>query len=121
MKKEVPLSPLTPLHTGPKLPSQRVTPGSHNPDTTVQLMIPTETEKEEMAKPSKEGKNIDPKKLPTYPMELLQMQVAEQMSLVHKVVATLRSMPTGRPGGGGGGDSDPDSSDSHDSNGEPKL
>ena len=90
-------------------------------------MIPAETEKDEMAEPSKGGKDgkdvkecIDPKKLPMDPVALLQMQVAEQMTLVNKVVLTLRSLPTGRPAGGGGGDSDPDSSDSHDSDGEPK-
>ena len=51
----------------------------------------------------KDGKevkeHIDPKKLPTDPVELLQMQVAEQMELVNEVVLTLRSLPTGRPGG----------------------
>ena len=88
-------------------------------------MIPAETEKDEMAEPGKDGKEvkerIDPKKLPTDPVELLQMQVAEQMELVNEVVLTLRSLPTGGPGGGGGGDSDPDSSDSRDSDGEPKA
>ena len=126
MKKEVPLSPLTPLHKGPKLPSLGETPGTHNPDSTVQLMISAETEKDKMAEPSRGGKDgkdrkqIDPKKLPTDPVELLQLQVAEQMSLIHEVVTTLRSMPTGGPGGGGEGDSDPDSSDSRDLEGEPK-
>ena len=85
-------------------------------------MIPAETEKDEMAEPSKgskggkDGKDvkecIDPKKLPTDPVALLQMQVAEQMELVNEVVLTQRSLPTGGPGGGSGGDSDPDSSDS---------
>ena len=91
-------------------------------------MIPVETEKDEMAEPGKGGKDgkevkecINPKKLPTDPMELLQMQVAEQMELINEVVLTLRSLPTGRLGGGGGGDSDPDSSDSWDSDGEPKA
>ena len=94
-------------------------------------MIPAETEKDEMAEPSrgsrggKDGKDvkepIDLKKLPTDPVALLQMQVAEQMKLVNKVVLTLRSLLTGRPGGGGGGDSDPDSSDSWASDGEPKA
>ena len=77
-----------------------------------------------MAEPSRGGKDvkerIDHKKLPTDPLELLQMQVAEQMSLVNKVVLTLRSLPTGRSGGGSGGDSDPDSSDSRDLDGELK-
>ena len=80
-----------------------------------------------MTEPSKGGKGgkdvkerINPKELPTDPMALLQMQVAEQMPLVNEVVLTLRSLPTGGPEGGGGGDSDPDSSDSHDSDGEPK-
>ena len=89
-------------------------------------MIPAETEKGEMAEPGKGGKDgkevkerIDPKKLPTDPVELLQMQVAEQMELINEVVLTLRSLPTGRPGGRDGGDSDPDSSDSQDSDGEP--
>ena len=55
-------------------------------------MIPAETEKDEMAEPSrgsrggKDGKDvkerIDPTKLPTNPVTLLQMQVAEQMELV---------------------------------------
>ena len=128
MKKEVPLSPLTPLHQGQHLPSLVATPGTHNPDSAAQLMIPAETEKEEMAEPSKGGKDgtevkecINPMKLPTDPMALLQMQVAEQMSLVNEVVLTLRSLPTGGPGGGNGGDSDPDSSDSRDSDGEPKT
>ena len=91
-------------------------------------MIPAETEKDEMAEPSKGGKDgkdvkecIDPKKLPTDPVALLQMQVAEQVELVNKVVLTLRSLPTGGPGGGGRGDSDPDSSDSRDLDGEPKA
>ena len=88
-------------------------------------MIPAETEKDEMAEPGKDGKDmkerIDPKKLPTDPVELLQMQVAEQMELVNEVVLTLRSLPTGGPGGGDGGDSDPDSSDSRDSDGECKA
>ena len=82
----------------------------------------------EMAEPSRGSKggkdvkeHIDPTKLPTDPVALLQMQVAEQMELVNKVVLTLRSLPTGGPGGGGGGDSDPDSSDSQDSDGEPKA
>ena len=85
-------------------------------------MIPAETEKDKMAKPSrgskggKDGKDvkehINPKKLPMDPVELLQMQVAEQMELVNEVVLTLRSLPIGGPGDGGGGDSDPDSSDS---------
>ena len=78
-------------------------------------MIPAETEKDKMAEPSrggKDGKRIDHTKLPTDTVELLQIQVAEQMSLVHEVFITLRSLPTGRPGGGGGEDSDPDSSDS---------
>ena len=48
------------------------------------------------------------------------MQVAEQMSLAHEVVMTLCSLPTGGPGGGGGDDSDLDSSDSQDTDGEPK-
>ena len=84
-----------------------------------------------MAEPSKgskggkDGKDvkecIDPKKLPMDPVALLQLQVAEQMELVNEVVLTLRSLPTGRPGGGSGGDSDPDSSDSRDSDGEPKA
>ena len=91
-------------------------------------MIPAETKKDEMAEPGKEGKDgkdvkecIDPKKLATDPIELLQMQVAEQMELVNEVVLTLRSLPTGGPGGRGGGDSDPDSSDSWDLDGEPKA
>ena len=91
-------------------------------------MIPAETEKDEMAESGKGGKDgkevkerIDPKKLPTDPVELLQMQVAEQMELVNEVVLTLRSLPTGGPGGGDGGDSDPDSSDSRDSDGERKA
>ena len=91
-------------------------------------MIPAETEKDEMAEPGKGGKDgkevkehINPKKLPTDPIELLQMQVAEQMELVNKVVLTLGSLPTGGPGGGGRGDSDPDSSNSRDSDGEPKA
>ena len=93
-------------------------------------MIPAETEKEEMAEPSKGGKGSkggkdvmersDPKELPTDPVALLQMQVAEQMTLVKEVVLTLRSLPTGGPGRGGGGDSDSDSSDSCDLDGEPK-
>ena len=128
MKKEVPLSPLTPLHHGQPLLTIVANQGTHNPDSAKQLMIPAETKKEEMAEPSKGGKEgkdvkegIDPKKLPTDPVELLQLQVAEQMSLENEVVLTLRSLPTGRPGGGSGGDSDPDSSDSQDSNGEPKA
>ena len=91
-------------------------------------MIPAETEKDEMAESGKGGKDgkevkerIDPKKLPTDPMELLQMQVAEQMELINEVVLTLRSLPTGGPGGGGGGDSDPDSSNSRDSDREHKA
>ena len=127
MKKEVPLSPLNPLHKGQNLPSLVATPGTHNPDSVTQLMIPAETKKDKMAEPSKGGKGgkdvkecIDPKELPTDPMVLLQMQVAEQMTLVNEVVLTLRSLPMGGPGGGGGGDSDPDSSDSHNSDGEPK-
>ena len=90
-------------------------------------MIPAETEKDNMAKPSrgKDGKEvkdcIDPKKLPTDPLQLLQMQVAEQMKLINEVVQTLRSLPTGRQGGRGGGDSDPDSSNSRDSDREPKA
>ena len=86
-------------------------------------MIPAETEKDEMAAPSKdgkEGKHIDHTKLPADTVELLQMQVAEQMSLAHEVVMTLHSLPTGGPGGGVGDDSDPDSSDSRDTDGEPK-
>ena len=89
-------------------------------------MIPAVTEKDKMAEAGTGGKDgkevkecIDPKKLPTDPMELLQMQVAEQMELVNEVV--LRSLPTGGPGGGDGGDSDPDSSDSRDSDGEHKA
>ena len=84
-----------------------------------------------MAEPSrgskggKDGKDvkerIDPTKLPTDQVTLLQMQVAQQMELVNEVVLTLRSLPTGGPGGRGGGDSDPDSSDSQDSDGEPKT
>ena len=121
MKKEVPLSPLNPLHRGHNLSSLVATPGTHNPDSATQLMIPAETEKDEMAEPSKGSKggkdgkdvkkHIDPKKLPMDPVALLQLQVAEQMELVNEVVLTLRSLPTGGPGGGGG-DSDPDSSDS---------
>ena len=91
-------------------------------------MIPAVTEKDDMAEPSKGGKDgkelkerIDPKKLPTDPVELLQMQVVKQMELVNEVVLTLRSWPTGRPGGRGGGHSDPDSSDSRDSDREPKA
>ena len=91
-------------------------------------MIPAETEKDKMAEPGKgvkDGKEvkecIDPKKLPTDSVQLLQMQVAEQMELVNEVFLTLRSLPTGGPGGAGGGDSDPDSSDSWDSDGEPKA
>ena len=88
-------------------------------------MIPAETEKDEMAEPGKDSKDmkecIDPKKLPTDPVELLQMQVAEQMELVNEVVLTMRSLPTGGPGGRDGGDSDPDSSDSRDSDGERKA
>ena len=64
---------------------------------------------------------INSKNLPIDPMELLQLQVAEQMSLVHEVVLTLRSLPTGAPGGDGGGDSDPDSSDSWESDRTPKT
>ena len=91
-------------------------------------MILAETEKDKMAEPGKGGKDgkevkerINPKKLPTDPVELLQMQVAEQMELINEVVLTLRSLPTDGPGGRGGGDSDPDSSDSRDSDGEPKA
>ena len=104
------------------------TPGTHHQDSATQFMIPAETEKDDMAEAGKGGKDgkevkerIDPKKLPTDPVELLQMQVAEQMELVNEVVLTLRSLPTGGPGGGGGGDSDPDSSDSRDSDGERKA
>ena len=123
LKKEVPLSPLNPLHKGQNLQSLVATPSTHDPDSATQLMIPAETEKDEMAEPGKggkEGKQMNPKKLPTDPVALLQMQVAEQMTLVNEVVLTLRSLPTGGPGGGSGGDSDPDSSDSWDSDGEPK-
>ena len=91
-------------------------------------MIPAVTEKDKMAEAGTGGKDgkevkerINPKKLPTDPMELLQMQVAEQMELVNKVVLTLRSLPTGGPGGRDGGNSDPDSSDSRDSDGERKA
>ena len=131
MKKEVPLSPLNPLYKGHNFPSLVATPGTHSPDSATQLMIPAETKKDKMAEPSKEskgGKNgkdvkecIYPKELPMDPVALLQMQVAEQMTLVNEVVLTLRSLPTGRPGGGSGGDSDPDSSDSRDSDVEPKA
>ena len=103
------------------------TPGTHHQDSATQFMIPAETEKDNMAQPSrgKDGKevkeHIDPKKLPTDPLQLLQMQVAEQMKLVNEVVQTLRSLPTGGQGGRGGGVSDPDSSDSRDFDGEPKA
>ena len=107
------------------------TPGTQHQDSATRLMIPAETEKDKMAEPSrgskggKDGKDvkerIDPTKLPTDPVALLQMQVAEQMELVNEVVLTLRSLPTGRPGDGGGGDSDPHSSDNWDLDGEPKA
>ena len=125
LKKEVPLSPLNPLHKGQNFPYLVATLGTQHQDSATQLMIPAETEKDKMAEPSKDGKDlkerIDPKKLLTDPVALLQMQVAEQMELVNEVVLTLRSLPTGGPGGGDGGDSDPDSSDSQDSDGEPKA
>ena len=101
------------------LPYLVATRGTQNQDSATQLMIPAETEKDKMAEPSKGSKDgkdvkerIDPKKLPTDPVALLQMQVAEQMELVNEVVLTLRSLPTGGPGGGSGGDSNRDSSDS---------
>ena len=43
------------------------------------------------------------------------------MELINKVVLTLRSLPTGGQEGRGGGDSDPDSSNSWDSDEEPKA
>ena len=59
-------------------------------------------------KGGKEPLYIDPKKLPTDPTELLQIQIAEQMAMVNKVIYTLRNLPTGRPGDDSGGGSDPE-------------
>ena len=69
----------------------------------------------------KEEPHVDPKDLSTDPMKLLQLQVVDQMTLVQELVLTLRSLPTGAPGGDGGGDSDPDSSDSQELDGTPKT
>ena len=68
----------------------------------------------------KKGKT-DPKSLPTDAIQLLQMQTAQSMDVMHELVRQMSKLKTKGIGGGGGGDSDPESSDSFNEDGTPKM
>ena len=68
----------------------------------------------------KKGKT-DPKSLPTDAIQLLQMQTAQNMDVMHELVRQMSRLKTKGIGGGGGGDSDPKSSDSFNEDGTPKM
>ena len=68
----------------------------------------------------KKGKT-DPKSLPADAIQLLQMQTAQNMDVMHELVRQMSRLKTKGTGGGGGGDSDPKSSDSFNEDGMPKM
>ena len=68
----------------------------------------------------KKGKT-DPKSLPADAIQLLQMQTAQNMDVMHELVKQMSRLKTKGIGGGGGGDSDPESSDSFNEDGMPKM
>ena len=63
----------------------------------------------------------DPKSLPTDAIQLLQIQTAQNMDVMHELVRQMSRLKTKGIGGGGGGDSDPESSDSFNEDGMPKM
>ena len=68
----------------------------------------------------KKGKT-DPKSLPADAIQLLQMQTAQNMDVMHELVRQMSRLKTKGTGGGGGGDSNPESSDSFNEDGMPKM
>ena len=68
----------------------------------------------------KKGKT-DPKSLPRDAIQLLQIQTAQNMDVMHELVRQMSRLKTKGIGGRGGGDSDPESSDSFNEDGTPKM
>ena len=68
----------------------------------------------------KKGKT-DPKSLPEDAIQLLQVQTAQNMNVMHELVRQMSRLTTKGIGGRGGGDSDPESSDSFNEDGTPKM
>ena len=63
----------------------------------------------------------DPKSLPADAIQLLQMQTAQNMDVMHELVRQMSRLKTKGIGGRGGGDCDPESSDSFNEDGTPKM
>ena len=68
----------------------------------------------------KKGKT-DPKSLPEDAIQLLQVQTAQNLDVMHELVRQMSRLKTRGIGGRGGGDSDPESSDSFNEDGTPKM